>query len=187
MEPKFVHLRTHSEFSLRDGLLLIPDMMEKAAACRMPAIAITDLCNLYATVKFYQAAIGAGIKPIIGVDVFVRRDDKVEAPYRLTLLCQTNEGYQNLLKLISKSFLEGQQGDQPEIRREWLEPLTKGLIALSGAQYGDIGQALLANDTRKAAACHEYWQQLFPNRFYLEISRVVKRKKKLIFQQREIR
>ncbi len=175
MEPNFIHLRTHTEFSLKDGLLTISGMMEKAAACRMPALAITDLGNLYGTVKFYQTALSTGVKPIIGVDISIPHEDKTKAPYRLTLLCQTNAGYKNLLKLVSKSFLEGQTGgDLPEVKREWLEPLTEGLIALSGGEYGDIGQALLAQDTKKAAACWEYWQQLFPNRFYIEISRIGK-------------
>lgn len=174
MDPKFVHLRTHSEFSLKDGLLTIPGMMAKAAACKMPALAITDLGNLYATVKFYTTALASGIKPIIGVDVALTHEDKSKPPYRLTLLCQSNTGYQNLLKLVSRSFLEGQTGDQPEIKREWLEPLADGLIALSGSDGGDIGQALLAKDDKKAAACWEYWQRLFPDRFYIEISRVGK-------------
>ena len=179
MEPKFVHLRTHTEFSLSDGLLKISGMMEKAAASDMPAMAVTDLSNLYATVKFYQKAQNAGIKPIIGVDILVFNEDKTEAPHRLTLLCQTNDGYQNLLKLVSRSFLEGQNNsDHPLIFKEWLKPLSEGLIALSGAQLGDIGQALLAQDNKKATACWEYWRDLFPNRFYLEISRVGKREEK---------
>ncbi len=179
MEPKFVHLRLHTEFSLSDGLLQIPGLMEKTAACGMPALAITDLGNLYATVKFYQGAMAAGIKPIIGVDVRIFNEDKAEAPFRLTLLCQTNQGYQNLLKLVSRSCLEGQNtNDSPTLYKAWLESLTDGLIALSGAQYGDIGQALLARDKKKAEACLEYWQALFPDRFYLEISRVGKQEEK---------
>jgi DNA polymerase-3 subunit alpha len=175
MEPKFVHLRLHTEFSLSDGLLQIPSIMEKAATFGMPAVAVTDLCNLYATVKFYQAAQRAGIKPIIGVDINVYNEDKKEAPHRLTLLCQTKQGYQNLLKLVSRSFLEGQNNsDVPLVFKSWLEPLTDGLIALSGAQFGDIGQALISGDAKKAASCWEYWQTQFPGRFYIEISRVGK-------------
>jgi DNA polymerase-3 subunit alpha len=180
MEPNFVHLRLHTEFSLSDGLLQISGLMEKAAECGMPALAVTDLSNLYATVKFYQGALSAGIKPIIGVDVLLANPDKKEAPHRLTLLCQNNAGYQNLLKLVSRSFLEGQNNnDHPVLYKEWLAPLTDGLIALSGAQMGDIGQALIARDQKKAVACWEYWQTLFPNRFYLEISRVGKQDEKV--------
>ena len=179
MEPKFIHLRMHTEFSLSDGLLQVPGIMEKAANCAMPAVAISDLGNLYATVKFYQAAMSAGIKPIIGVDMRLVDEDKTEAPFRLTLLCQNNEGYQNLLKLVSKSFLEGQSlGDKPMVHKAWVEAHANGLIALSGAQQGDIGQALLARDYKKAEACWHDWQKIFPDRFYLEISRVGKAEEK---------
>lgn len=175
MEPKFVHLRLHTEYSLSDGLLQIPAIMEKAAICGMPAIAITDLSNLYATVKFFQESQAAGIKAIIGVDVFVKNEDKNSEPHRLTLLCQTNEGYQNLLKIVSRSFLEGQSSiDKALVEKSWLIPLSNGLIALSGAQYGDIGQALLAKDNKKATEHYQFWQQLFPERFYIEINRVGK-------------
>ena len=146
MEPNFVHLRLHTEFSLSDGILQIPSLMEKATAFGMPAIAITDMGNLYATVKFYQAAIEMGIKPIIGVDLWVAEDKKTKQVSRLTLLCQTNEGYKNLLKLISMSYLEGQESGKPVVQKAWLHTLANGLIALSGAQEGDIGQALLAQD-----------------------------------------
>jgi DNA polymerase-3 subunit alpha len=154
-------------------------MMEKAAACGMPAIGISDLCNLYATVKFYKAAHDAGIKPIIGVDVYLPNPEKAETPFRLTLICQNNAGYQNLMKLVSKSFLEGQdEGERPLIQRAWLEALSDGLIALSGAAEGDIGHALIEGDSKKAAACWEVWNTLFPDRFYLEISRVGKPEEK---------
>lgn len=173
MEPKFVHLRLHTEFSLSDGLLQISNIMEKAANCHMPAVAVTDLSNLYATVKFYQEAQAAGIKAIIGVDILVRNDEKAAEPHRLTLLCQNNAGYQNLLKIVSRSFLEGQNdSDYALVEKTWLSELSTGLIALSGAQHGDIGRALLAQDHKKAAECYHYWQQLFPERFYIEISRV---------------
>jgi DNA polymerase III subunit alpha len=174
MEPNFVHLRLHTEFSLSDGLLQIPSLMEKAAAFAMPAIAITDLGNLYATVKFYQAALKAGIKPIIGVDLWVADDKKTGQVSRLTLLCQTNQGYKNLLKLISKSYLEGQASGKPVVQKAWLASLADGIIALSGAKEGDIGQALLAQDHEAARDAIRCWQALFPNRFYIEISRVGK-------------
>src|SRR3990167_4641953 len=180
MEPKFVHLRLHTEFSLSDGLLQVPGIMDKATAYAMPAIAVTDLGNLYATIKFYKAAQAAGIKPIIGVDISIANDVNIEAPHRLTLLCQNNEGYQNLLKLVSRSFLEGQStGDRPLVQKEWLNTLSTGLIALSGAEMGDIGQALLTRDQNKATACWQYWNSLFPNRFYLEICRVGKADEKI--------
>ncbi|MFZ2315700.1 MAG: DNA polymerase III subunit alpha [Gammaproteobacteria bacterium] len=182
MEPKFVHLRLHTEFSLSDGLLTIPALIEKAAISEMPAIAITDMGNLYATVKFYQAALEAGIKPIIGADVRVF-NEKEKKTQRFTLLCKNNEGYKNLVKLISRSFLEGQADGVPTIQKDWLTTLNTGLIALSGAAEGDIGQALLNHDINAATESLQYWQALFPNRFYLEISRVGKPNEHLYISQ----
>lgn len=174
MEPNFVHLRIHSEYSLSDGLTSISSLIEKAVALRMPAIGITDQGNLYATVKFYQEAIKAGVKPIIGVDLWLTNERKEQDLTRLTLLCQNNEGYNNLLKLISQSYLEGQASGKPVVKKDWIQPLSNGLIALSGAQEGDIGKALLAKDEEAAKNNLQFWQQVFPNRFYLEISRTGK-------------
>ncbi|OGT63035.1 MAG: DNA polymerase III subunit alpha [Gammaproteobacteria bacterium RIFCSPHIGHO2_12_FULL_45_12] len=176
MEPTFVHLRLHTEFSLSDGLLPIDTLMKFARESGMPALAITDLGNLYATIKFYKAALAHGIKPIIGVDLTVIDPKQPKTSGRLTLLCQNNQGYQNLLTLVSKSFLEGQQGHQkPTIQAAWLgEGLSNGLIALSGGMEGDIGQALLAQDQEAARTYLRQWCALFPNRFYMEVCRVGK-------------
>ncbi len=173
MSSKFVHLQLHTEYSISDGLIQIPSLMEKVASLGMPAIAITDIGNLYAIIKFYQEAFRAGIKPIIGVDVRILHEEKSKKTFCLTLLCQTNEGYKNLLKLISRSYLEGQQSGQPTIKKEWLTTLSTGLIALSG-QQSDIGQALLVNDLDAAKTHLSFWQTLFPRRFYVAISRVGK-------------
>lgn len=172
MEPNFVHLRLHSEYSLSDGLILIPSLMERAASFGMPAVAITDLSNLYATVKFYQEAFKAGIKPLIGVDLWIESPKHNQPPTRLTLICQNNTGYKNLLKLVSMAFLHGQASGKPLLQKSWLEPLSEGLIALSGSIEGDIGQAILAQDTDSALQALNYWSALYPKRFYLEISRV---------------
>jgi len=174
MNPDFIHLRLHTEYSLSDGIVTLSSLMEKAAAFAMPAIAITDISNLYATVKFYQQAFKAGIKPIIGVDVWVVNDANAKESFRLTLLCQTNEGYQNLLKLVSKSYLEGQATGKPLIEKSWLHTHANGLIALSGDLDGEIGKSILSKDKEAALIHARNWQTLFPNRFYLEVSRVGK-------------
>jgi DNA polymerase-3 subunit alpha len=173
MNPNFIHLRVHTEYSLSDGIVSIPALMEKAAAFAMPAIAITDISNLYATVKFYQEAFKAGIKPIIGVDVWVTHNNKSDETFRLTLLCQNNEGYKNLLKLLSKSYLEGQDSGKPLIKKSWLDTLANGLIALSGID-SDIGKAILSQDKESAETLARDWQTLFPHRFYIEVSRTGK-------------
>ncbi len=169
MSPKFVHLRVHSEYSLSDGIVQIQPLAETAANDGMPAIAITDQSNLFATVKFYKACLDAGIKPIIGVDVWIENESQPQQPYRASLLCQNNVGYKNLLILISKSFLEGQTLDKAFVKYEWLAQYAEGLIAISGAQEGDIGQALLNNHSTENLLA--FWQQHFPQRYYIELRR----------------
>lgn len=174
MDPVFVHLRLHTEYSLSDGIVTIASLMEKACAHKMPAIAITDISNLYATVKFYQEAFSAGIKPIIGIDVWVIEDADAKETFRITLLCQTNEGYKNLLKLVSKSYMQGQGTGKPLIEKAWLASLSTGLITLSGGLSGEIGQALLSKDKDSALNAARFWQTHFPERFYLEVNRIGK-------------
>src|SRR3990167_8347789 len=174
MQANFVHLHLHTEYSLSDGLITIPALMRKAAAFHMPAVSITDLSNMYATVKFYKAAIEAGIKPIIGVDIWIAESAQSKHHHHLTLLCQNNEGYRNLLKLLSKSYIEGQATGKPIVQKSWLSSHAQGLIALSGALEGDIGLALLSQDKNSAKEYLYHWQALFPSRFYIEISRVGK-------------
>jgi len=172
MEPNFVHLHLHTEFSLSDGLIFLPALMEKAVKFRMPAVAVTDISNLYGVVKFYQEAFKAGIKPIIGADLFIAEDNL--APHRLTVLCQNNTGYQNLVRLISRAHLEGQTSGKPIVQKSWLADSSEGLLALSSGMEGDIGHAILSNDKELAAQRAETWRRLFPNRFYIEISRTGK-------------
>ncbi len=171
MQPSFIHLRLHTEYSLSDSLIRVDDLMETAAKANMPALAITDQNNLFAVVKFYKAALKAGIKPIIGIDCFIENPFNVKQPTRLTLLCQNKQGYLNLTCLISRAYIEGQATGIPVIQKAWLDGNCEGLIALSGACEGEIGQLLLAKKSELAAQQLKTWQQLFPERFYLEIQR----------------
>ena len=171
MPPRFVHLRVHTEFSLVDGLVRVKPLMRAVAAGDMPAVALTDQSNLFAMVKFYRAALAAGIKPIIGVEVRVAPREEREPPSALVLLCQNKSGYRNLSQLVTRSYIEGQHRGVPMIERAWLQEHAEGLIALSGGRCGDIGQALLAGDTQRAETAIEFWSRLFPDRFYLEVQR----------------
>ena len=171
MPVSFVHLRLHTEYSLVDGIVRIKPLVKAARAAGMPAVAVTDQCNLFAMVKFYKAAIAGGIKPLIGVDLWLENPNDPNQPHRLTLLCQDNQGYLNLSQLVSRTYTEGQHGGVPVLRRDWLEGLTDGLIALSGGRQGDIGQALLAGHADVAADLLADWRRLFPDRFYLELQR----------------
>ena len=170
MADTFVHLHLHSEYSLIDGLVRVKPLVKRVAESGMPAVAVTDQCNLFALVKFYRAATGAGIKPIIGVDLGLR-DEALARPARLVLLCQDQEGYLNLTRLVSMAYLQGQVQGMPYIQREWLEGHSEGLIALSGGHEGDVGQALVAGKAGQAARYLEGWERLFPGRYYLQIQR----------------
>ena len=171
MSPRFVHLRLHTEYSLIDGTVRIKKLMQQAADQGMPALALTDQSNLFAMVKFYRAAQAAGIKPIIGVDVWIRPAQDTEQPSRMVLLCQNNEGYLNLTQLVSKSYLEGQHGSIPMIEVDWLREMNEGLIVLSGGREGDVGRALLAGNQMLAEELLRAWQGVFPGRYYLELQR----------------
>ena len=138
----------------------------------MPAVAVTDLANLFGLVKFYSSAQSAGIKPLGGCDAVVLDEDGALTP--MVLLVQNEQGYLNLTQLVSQMYTAGDRTGEPRLSRKDLEGKTDGLIALSGAQYGDIGQALLADDTERAASCISDWLRLFPDRFYIELQRVGK-------------
>jgi DNA polymerase III subunit alpha len=169
-DADFIHLRVHSEYSLVDGIVRIKPLVRTLADAGVPAVALTDVCNLYALVKFYKAALGAGLKPICGSDfnVINQIDD---IPTSLTLLVQNRTGYHNLTCLISRCYQEGQVQGKPLLQNAWLNGNCDGLIALSGGVSGDIGRALLAGKGDVASDLLEQWMALFPGRFYLELNR----------------
>ncbi|MDR3501488.1 MAG: DNA polymerase III subunit alpha [Legionella sp.] len=171
MQQRFVHLRVHTEFSLVDGLVRIKPLMKALPSRGMCAVAVTDHCNLFAAVKLYQYALDSGIKPILGSDLPCHDPLQPERISSLVLLCLNAEGYKNLTCLVSKAYQEGQHQGQPRVQNQWIEEYSAGLIALSGGKFGDIGQALLANDLELAKNRARHWQNLFSNRFYLEIQR----------------
>ncbi|TMH04653.1 MAG: PHP domain-containing protein, partial [Betaproteobacteria bacterium] len=167
----FVHLRTHTEFSVVDGTLRIDDAADAARGDRQVALAIADLNNLFGAVKFYKACRGAGVKPILGVDVWMEPEGTEKLPSRLLLLVQNAQGYLNVSELLARAWTRNAQRAQAWVKWEWLEELSGGLIALSGADAGALGAALLAGDTRRAAAVAQRLAELFPGRFYIELQR----------------
>jgi len=173
MLEMFVHLRIHTEFSVVDGTNRIDEIVAAAAADRQPALAITDLGNLFGTIKFYKETRGAGVKPLIGADVWVQVPGKeAGAPAaRLLLLVQNHRGYLNLSELLTRAWTKNVLRDQAIVKLEWLEELNEGLIALSGAQGGAVGQALVQGDSVRAVECALHFAGLFPHRFYLELQR----------------
>lgn len=175
MTTDFVHLRVHTEYSIVDGIVRIKSLVKAVAAANMQAVAITDQNNLFAAIKFYKAAIAGGVKPILGVDILLNNEQQAKNPYRLTLLCQNEIGYKNITQLISRAYLEGQVGDTPIIAKSWLENAPEGLIVLSGAREGDVGQLLLSGNRSAAEQVLNSWLTLFPDRYYLEVQRTGRR------------
>ncbi|WP_020651793.1 DNA polymerase III subunit alpha [Massilia niastensis] len=182
--PIFTHLRVHSEYSIVDGLVRIDDLVKAAAKDQQPALAVTDLANMFCLVRFYKAARGKGIKPIVGVDAWITNDDNRDKPSRLLLLAKNHTGYLQLCDLLSKAWLTNQYKGRAEIRAEWLEalatststlepetPQANALIVLSGAHFGDIGQAIENGDLAKAERAAQRWAEVFPGHFYIEIQR----------------
>lgn len=169
----FVHLRTHTEFSVIDGTLRIDELVAAAAADTQPALAVTDLSNLFGGVKFYSTARKKGVKPILGADVWVEPDPASgdKQPGRLLLLAQSKTGYLNLCEMLSRAWIGNVQRAQAWVTWEWLAQLGEGLIALSGADLGHVGQALLGQDTARARAVAQKLSAIFPQRFYLELQR----------------
>ena len=173
--PKFVHLRLHSEYSITDGLTRIDEAIAQAAADGQPALAITDLANLFGMVKFYSAARAAGIKPIIGCDVWIGDDDaadKNDGPARLLLLAKNRAGYLRLCELLSAAYLAPRRHGRAEITRLQLgHGDNSGLMALSGGPLGDVGQMLAAGKLDQADVRAQVWAGLFPDAYYIEVQR----------------
>lgn len=159
----FIHLRVHSEYSIVDGIVRLKPLVKAVHEKNMFACALTDQNNLFGAVKFYKAAMAAGVKPIFGMDVFLES-------WRVTLLCQNNEGYKNLTRLISRAYMEGQVNGVPVIKLAWLLENNAGLLLLQGKE-SEIGQALLTHQTAQAEKLYQLFKEKFSQRFYLEIQR----------------
>ncbi|MGB3836395.1 MAG: DNA polymerase III subunit alpha [Castellaniella sp.] len=168
--PSFVHLRSHSEFSVVDGIARIPDLVKTAKSFGQPALALTDLCNLFGWIKFYKAARKAGIKPIAGADVWLGNPDDPDKPFRLVLLATSHAAYLDLCGLLSRAWTENSQRGRAEISREWLSGRA-GLIALSGGRAGDIGHALEAGRADEARRLARQWVADFPGSYFIELQR----------------
>lgn len=172
-DPAFIHLRLHTEFSISDGIVRINEVIAKALELGMPALGIADLMNLFGTIKFYSACQEVGIKPIIASDIWLENITDRNQPNRLLLIVKNHEGYKQLCDLLTRAHLDNQFQGRAEINPAWLETKKNdGLICLSGAQNGDIAKLLKKGECDKAIQQANYWSQLFPQSFYLEIQRI---------------
>ena len=170
----FVHLRLHTEYSLIDSTIRIKQLIPAVEAGGMPAVAMTDQNNMFGMVKFYRAAMGQGLKPIFGVDVLVEDEEDESLLYHMILLCQNNTGYHNITKLVSRAYQEGQKLGIPRVQKQWVEETSEGVIALSGGRDGDVGYALLAGNQEEAQKRVQYWGNIFPDRYYIELQRTAR-------------
>jgi len=177
----YIHLHNHTEYSLLDGAMKIDKLTERAAKFEMPALAITDHGNLFGAIEFYKSARKTGIKPIIGIETYVApksrrdqsRDTRVpESSFHLTLLCENEAGYKNLIKLSSAAYLEGFYY-KPRIDKELLAQHSKGLIGLSGCFKGEVPYRIAMGDLAGARrALTEYMDIFGPDNFHLELMRL---------------
>ncbi len=183
-DPRFVHLRVHSEFSIADGIVRLDDVVKSAAKDGQGALALTDLANAFGLVRFYKEARSKGIKPIAGCDVWITNPADRDKPSRLILLVRDKTGYLNLCELLSRAWLTNQYRGRAEVLVEWLEEgLAEGLLAISGAQQGDIGMAFAAGNAASAQRNAERWSALFPNAFYIELQRAGQPGEQAYFQE----
>ena len=171
LNTSFVHLRLHSEYSIVDGAVRIDDAISAAVSDQMGALALTDLGNVFGLVKFYQAARKEGLKPIVGSDVWITNPEERDKPFRLQLLVKNHQGYLNLCEVLTKASLTNQYKGRAEVDPIWFKDHGEGLIALSGARFGDVGVALLANQEEEALKRAKVWANYFPGSFYIEIQR----------------
>ncbi|RYV02183.1 DNA polymerase III subunit alpha [Shewanella sp. OPT22] len=169
-DPRFVHLRVHSDYSMSDGLAKVKPILSRVDELGMAAVALTDQNNLCGLVKYYGGCHGAGVKPIIGADFWMTVPD-VDELCALTVIASDNDGYQNLTQLISHAYLRGEFQGKTVIDQEWLVEFNKGIILLSGGKDGDIGRALLKGNLAEANALADFYKQHFPDRYFLELLR----------------
>lgn len=182
MERKFVHLSVHSEYSIVDGIVKIPKLLDEIEKNNIPAVALTDFNNLFGLVKFYNACLVRGIKPIIGTDILVK-SCHYDGFFNLTLLAMNNQGYSNIIELISKAYKRGHVNNSPVIDQAWLKNYCDGLIVLSGGLDGDLSYALSKNDKELIDDIILFYEEFFQDRFYLELSRLNKKNENKYIQE----
>ena len=180
----FVHLRVHSAYSLSEGAIKIPKLAALCASAGMPAVALTDTRNLFGALEFSVECAKVGVQPIVGCQIAVRREETSNGhsngqgqggrqpdPDALVLLCQNETGYANLIKLVSKAFLDTTSGEIPQLSWADIAARSEGLIALTAGPAGTVGRHLLDGQRIKAEECVQRLAEIFPDRLYIEIMR----------------
>ncbi|MCL1826137.1 MAG: DNA polymerase III subunit alpha [Betaproteobacteria bacterium] len=170
--PRFIHLRLHTEYSVTDGIVQIDSVLAAAVKDGMPALGVSDLGNLFGMVKFYKGARNRGLKPVIGADVWIENENDRDKPWRVLLISRNREGFGQLCGLLTRAWMENRARGRALIRREWFQDgAASGLLCLSGALAGDVGQALANGNEALAERLAREWAQLFPDAWYIELQR----------------
>ncbi len=169
-QPRFVHLRVHSDFSMINGIAKVKPLVKACVQHQMVAMALTDFTNFCGLVRFYGEALSGGVKPIVGADVLVKSELMGDDHFELTLLAKNNTGYHNITLLLSKAYERGYT-DLPYIDQQWLIEHREGIIILSGGRNGDVGKKLLKEAADELASAVGFYQQYFPEHFYLALTR----------------
>ena len=180
--PQFVHLRVHTAYSLSEGAMLVPKLIHKLHDQGVPAIAVTDTANMFGGKAFSKYASDEGVKPILGCQFYLRNPDaddvlkakgRVVEPDKIVLLVMNESGYQNIMKLMKRSYLDNpKQGEKAQLKMSDLEELNGGLIALTAGVEGQIGRLLLENRKAEAEEVVVKLREIFADRLYMEISRI---------------
>ncbi|MET0226801.1 MAG: PHP domain-containing protein, partial [Dokdonella sp.] len=168
MSARFAHLHVHSEYSLSDSTIRIKELVKRCAALDQPSVALTDRNNLFALVKFYKAAEGAGIKPVMGADISLAEGD--EPASTLTLLCRDHDGYLSLSRLLTRAWMEGHRTDGVVVRPEWLREANTGLFAIAG-RHGPAAKLLAGGRDDLARQWYAQWREVFDDRLFLQLTR----------------
>ena len=176
---QFVHLHLHTEYSLVDSIVRVPKLMQLVSKLGMTAVALTDVNNLFALVKFYQTAVKHCIKPIIGLEAQVTGLTPKEPNSRIVFLCKNEKGYKTLTKLVTRSYLEGQRGSGPTLERGWLIDAGQDLIVLSGGRDGDVGKAIVSGNISLSEKYIEFWGSNFVDNYYIELQRTAREEEEL--------
>lgn len=181
-QPQFVHLKSHTDFSMINGLAKTKQLVKAAVADKMVALAISDFTNFCGLVRFYGESLSSGLKPIVAVDVMVRPEPESDDVFELTLLAKNNTGYQNITLLISRAYSQGYQ-TYPVIEKTWLSELNEGIIILSGGRNGDVGKALLKGNDAEAESLLAFYQHYFAHHYYLSLCRTGRTDEEFYIQQ----
>lgn len=169
--PSFIHLSLHSEFAICDSIVRLDALCQKAIDYGMPAVGVTDLCNLFATVAFFKKAMAKGIQPIIGAEIWIESPIESLGCTKVLLLCQNNTGYHNLIELITQCYQVGKRLQIPLAKYKWLKERSQGLIAILKSYESDVAQLLARDQKDKANKCLSAWQTWFPERLYFGLTR----------------